>query len=214
QQRGGDVDAEPVPRAQPPEERGITALAMSEPVVLADDHATEFHSTQQPLHERRRAQGGDLRRERDDDDMVEAELIQQPGLFLEGGEVWRAMIGVDHAARMGLEGDQHAGGAGRPGTGDERLQQGLVAAVNAIKAADRRVARPEHAGARKAEGDRRHLVNTARGWLWRATSAPPHAKRAPPGPRGRDRPDAALGAGTAVPRPTAAAPASPGATPG
>src|ERR1700674_853037 len=158
---------------------------MSEAVVLADDDPTQFDAAQEPLHERRGAQGGDLPREGDHDHVVQAELIQQPGLLLERREEWRAMIRVDHAPRMGLERDQHAGGTGRARTGDEWLQQSMVAAVDAVKAADRRMARPERAGGGKAEGDRRHPMKTARGWICRVASASPQASSSPSGPRSR-----------------------------
>src|ERR1700694_2425982 len=158
---------------------------MPEPVVLADDDTTDFDATQEPLHERCRAQGGDLRRERDHDDVVEAELIQQPGLLLESREKWRAMVRVDHAPRMRLERDQHTGGTGGVGAGDERLQQGLVAAVDAVEAADRRMAWPERAGSGKAEANRRHPVKTARGWIRRVASASPQASSSPSGPMSR-----------------------------
>src|SRR5438876_3719388 len=183
-------------------------------MILADNHTADFHSTERPLHEGGGTGRGDLRREANHDHVAEAHLVEQPGLFIEGGEIRRAVIRVEHAARMWLEGDEHAGGTGRAGTGDERLQQRLVATVNAVEGADRRVARSECAGRGKAEGDRRHAEKTARGWIRRVASASPHATNSPSGPSSRYRPGVVSGAGIACPRRTAAAAAASSATAG
>ena len=158
---------------------------MSEPVILADDHTANFHSTEQALHEGGGTERGDLRREGNHDHVVKAQLVEQPRLFIEGGEVRRAVIRIEHAARMWLESDQHAGGTGLAGTADERLQQSLMATVNAVKGADRGVAWSEGAWRRKAEGDRCHAEKTARGWIRRVASASPQAISSPFGPSSR-----------------------------
>jgi hypothetical protein len=132
-------------------------------MMLTDNHAADLHSAQEPLHERRRAQGGELRRKWDDDHVVEAELIEQPAFLIERAEVRWAVIRVEYAARMGFERDQYAGGAGGAGSGDQWLQQRLVAAVDAVEGADCHVARSECACRREAEGNGRHAVKTARG---------------------------------------------------
>src|SRR2546427_12283222 len=96
-----------------------------------------------------------------------------------------AGVGAEHAGRGGREGDHHGGAPAPAGPADERLQQSLVATVNAVKGADRRVARSEHAGRGKAEGDGRHAEKTARGWIRRVASASPHATNSPSGPSNR-----------------------------
>src|SRR5256885_9658333 len=90
-------------------------MAVSEAVILTDDHAADFHSTEQPLHEGGGTERGDLRRKGNHDHVVETELVEQPGFFVEGGEIRRAVIRVEHAPRMWLEGGQDAGGTGLPG---------------------------------------------------------------------------------------------------
>src|SRR5207302_10904795 len=127
-----DVNGTAGSRTKTTREGGITARPMPGAVVLTDDHPANFYSAQQPLHEGCRTERGDLRREGDHHHVVEAELVEQPDFFVESGEIRGAVIRVEHAARMWLERDQHAGGAGRAGTADERLQQSPVAAVNKI----------------------------------------------------------------------------------
>src|SRR5437870_334264 len=97
------------------------------------------------------------------DEVIPAELFgrrphltEQPGLFIEGGEIRRAMVRVEHAAWVWLEGDQDAGGTGCAGAGDQRLQQGEVAPMDAVKAADGGVAGAERPGRWKTEADRGH----------------------------------------------------------
>src|SRR2546421_7538977 len=124
------------------------------------------------------------------------------------------MVGVEHTAWVWLEGDQDAGGPGCAGAGDQRLQQGEVAPMDAVKAADGGVAGAEGPGRWKTEADRGHHAKTARGWIRRVASASPQASRSPSGPSNRYRPAAALGAGTVCPRRTAAAPAASSATAG
>src|SRR5437870_9684238 len=155
---------------------------------------TDLHSTEQTLQEGGGAERGDLRRERDHDQVVEAQLIEQPRLFIEGGQIRRAVIRVEHAARMWLEGDQHAGGTGLAGTANQRLQKSLMTTVNTVEGADRGVARSEGAPCGKAERDRRHTEKTARGWIRRVASASPHATNSPSGPSSRYRPPVTSGA--------------------
>src|SRR5207253_6478300 len=183
--RGGDLNGKSVPGAEPAQERGIATPALSEPEVLTHDDPTELDAAQQPLQDGRRAQRGDLWGERDHQQVVEAQLTEQPGLFIEGGEVRRAMVRVEHAARVWLEGDQDAGGAGCAGAGDQRLQQGEVAPMDAVKAADGGVAGAEGPRRWKAEADRGHHAKTARGWIRRVASASPQASRSPSGPSNR-----------------------------
>src|SRR2546429_875522 len=139
----------------------------------------DFHSTEQPLHEGGGTERGDLRREGNHDHVVETELVEQPGFFVEGGEIRRTVIRVEHAPRMWLEGDQHAGGTGLAGAADQRLQQSLMAAVNAIEGADRGVARGESARGGEGEGGGRHNRKTARGWVPPGAAAPPPAAQPP-----------------------------------
>src|SRR3981081_2751737 len=98
---------------------------MPKPMRLANDDLVDLDSAQDPLHERRRAQGGDLRREWDHDQVVEAELVEYPGLFIEGGEIRGAMIRVQHASRMRLVGDEHADGSRLASARNHGLEQRL-----------------------------------------------------------------------------------------
>jgi len=180
-----DIDGEAVPETEPAQEGGIAASAVPEAVGLADDDPPELDATDQPLHECRCAQRRDLRRKGDHHQMVQAELIQQPRLFVERGEIRRAMIRIEHTPRMRFEGDHDAGDARRSGTGDERLQKGEVATMNAVKGSDGRVARADRFRCGKADADRRHPANTARGWIRRVASASPQASKSPSGPSKR-----------------------------
>src|SRR2546430_6561980 len=96
-----------------------------------------------------------------------------------------AGVRLGPAVGVWREGDRPAGGAGLAGTADERLQQSLMATVNAVEGADRGVDRSEGAWRRKAEGDRCHAEKTARGWIRRVASASPQATNSPFGPSSR-----------------------------
>ena len=162
-QRRNHLDAEAVAGAKPAEESRVTAPAVAEAMVLADDEPAELHPAQQPLHERRRAQGGQLRREGDHHQVVQAELFQEPGLFIEGGEIGRAMVRVEHAPRVRFEGHQDTGGARLLGPGDQGLQQRQVTPMDAIEGPHGGVGRPQQPRCGEAETDRGHEEKTARG---------------------------------------------------
>ena len=67
----------------------------------------------------------------------------------------------------------------------EQITTGLVTTMNAVKGADRGVARSECAGRGESKVDGRHAEKTARGWIRRVASASPHATSSPSGPSSR-----------------------------
>ena len=162
-QRGNDVDGKTMPRAKPAKEGRVAAPAVSEAVFFADDETAQLHPAQQPLHEGRRTQGGELRGEGKNHQVVQADLSQQPGFFVEGGQVRGAMIRIEHTPRVRLERHEDAGGARGLRVGDQRPQQRQVTAMDTVEGTHGGVCGAEEAWCWKAEADRRHDGKTARG---------------------------------------------------
>ena len=82
---------------------------------------SQLHAPGQSLHKGRRGQRRHLCRERDHDDLLDAELIQQPDLLLEGGQIGRTVIWIEQAARVRLECHQDTGDAVAACPGDQGL---------------------------------------------------------------------------------------------
>ena len=95
--------------------------------------------------------------------MVEAELIEQPGFLLERREVRGAIFRVQHASRMRLVGDHHAGGARLTSAGNQGLEQRLVPAMHTVEGAHGQMTGSQEPRWWEAEADLRHEGKTARG---------------------------------------------------
>ena len=135
----GDLDdAQPVLGLHPQQQFVASLLVAAEAVVVADHERGDAGPENQHPDEllgRREAEGPV---ERDDEEVVDAELFEQAALLLGRGEQLQIGLFLQQQAGMGRKGDDQALAAAAPGLVDHLPEQHPVAAVHPVVGADGR----------------------------------------------------------------------------
>jgi hypothetical protein len=106
-----DADPEAFAPAQAFEQGRVAAALVAEKEVVADQDVTRMQTLDQDLaHEVLGAQCGERLVERQHEDVVNAECLEQAQLQAERGELERRVVGAEEATRVRLEGEHAQAG--------------------------------------------------------------------------------------------------------